>query len=78
MRFSLFFEMQISNPTPETERQLFHDCAAQAVLADEVGFDGVLSADHVPSTTGPGRAGEAYTVGYIQALIERANDEVFS
>ncbi len=43
----------------------------------EVGFDGVLSADHVPSTTGPGRAGEAYTVGYIQALIERANEEVF-
>jgi len=43
----------------------------------EVGFDGVLSADHVPSTTGQGRAGEAYTIGYIQALIERANEEVF-
>jgi mannonate dehydratase len=43
----------------------------------EVGFDGVLSADHVPSTTGVPRAGEAYTVGYIQALIERANEEVF-
>jgi len=43
----------------------------------EVGFDGVLSADHVPSTSGAPRAGEAYTVGYIQALIERANEEVF-
>ena len=43
----------------------------------EVGFDGVLSADHVPSTTGSPRAGEAYTVGYIQALIERANEEVY-
>ncbi|MBI3856391.1 MAG: mannonate dehydratase [Planctomycetes bacterium] len=43
----------------------------------EVNFDGVLSADHVPSTTGIARAGETYTVGYIQALIERANEEVF-
>jgi mannonate dehydratase len=43
----------------------------------ETGFDGVLSADHVPSTAGPGRAGEAYTTGYIQALIERANEEVY-
>jgi mannonate dehydratase len=42
----------------------------------EVGFDGVLSADHVPSTSVP-RAGEAYTVGYLQALIERANEEVY-
>ncbi len=43
----------------------------------EVGFDGVLSADHVPSTSGGPRVGEAYTVGYIQALIERANEEVY-
>jgi mannonate dehydratase len=43
----------------------------------EVNFDGVLSADHVPSTTGIPRAGETYTIGYIQALIERANEEVF-
>jgi alkanesulfonate monooxygenase SsuD/methylene tetrahydromethanopterin reductase-like flavin-dependent oxidoreductase (luciferase family) len=46
MRFSLFFEMQISNPTPEAERQLFHDCVAQAVLADEVGFDGIWAVEH--------------------------------
>ena len=43
----------------------------------EVGFDGVLSADHVPVTAGGARAGDAYTVGYIQALLERANEEVF-
>jgi alkanesulfonate monooxygenase SsuD/methylene tetrahydromethanopterin reductase-like flavin-dependent oxidoreductase (luciferase family) len=46
MRFSLFFEMQISNPTPEKERQTFHDCVAQAVLADEVGFDGIWAVEH--------------------------------
>lgn len=46
MRFSLFFEMQISNPNRETEIQLFHDCVAQAVLADEVGFDGIWAVEH--------------------------------
>jgi mannonate dehydratase len=43
----------------------------------EVNVDGVLSADHVPSPLGIPRAGEAYTVGYIQALIDRANEKVF-
>lgn len=46
MRFSLFFEMQIADPTPQTEAQLFHDCVEQAVLADEVGFDGVWAVEH--------------------------------
>jgi alkanesulfonate monooxygenase SsuD/methylene tetrahydromethanopterin reductase-like flavin-dependent oxidoreductase (luciferase family) len=46
MRFSLFFEMQISQPTRATEAQLFHDCVAQAVLADQVGFDGIWAVEH--------------------------------
>ncbi len=46
MRFSLFYEMQIDNPTPERERQLFMDCLEQAVLADEVGFDGIWAVEH--------------------------------
>ncbi|MCB9675782.1 MAG: LLM class flavin-dependent oxidoreductase [Alphaproteobacteria bacterium] len=46
MRFSLFYEMQISGPTPQTERQLFHDCVAQVVLADALGFDGVWAVEH--------------------------------
>jgi alkanesulfonate monooxygenase SsuD/methylene tetrahydromethanopterin reductase-like flavin-dependent oxidoreductase (luciferase family) len=46
MRFSLFFEMQISNPTAKTEQQLFHDCVDQAVLADQVGFDGIWAVEH--------------------------------
>ncbi len=46
MRFSLFFEMQMSDPTPEKERQTFHDCVAQAVLADQVGFDGIWAVEH--------------------------------
>jgi alkanesulfonate monooxygenase SsuD/methylene tetrahydromethanopterin reductase-like flavin-dependent oxidoreductase (luciferase family) len=46
MRFSLFFEMQISEPTRATEAQLFRDCVSQAVLADEVGFDGIWAVEH--------------------------------
>ena len=46
MRFSMFFEMQISEPTPESEHQLFHDCVEQAVLAEKMGFDGVWAVEH--------------------------------
>jgi alkanesulfonate monooxygenase SsuD/methylene tetrahydromethanopterin reductase-like flavin-dependent oxidoreductase (luciferase family) len=46
MRFSLFYEMQISNPTAQTEQQLFHDSVEQAVLADAVGFDGIWAVEH--------------------------------
>ncbi len=46
MRFSLFYEMQISNPNSKSEQQLFHDCLEQCVLADEVGFDGIWAVEH--------------------------------
>jgi alkanesulfonate monooxygenase SsuD/methylene tetrahydromethanopterin reductase-like flavin-dependent oxidoreductase (luciferase family) len=46
MRFSLFYEMQISNPTRASEQQLFHDCVKEVELADEVGFDGVWAVEH--------------------------------
>jgi alkanesulfonate monooxygenase SsuD/methylene tetrahydromethanopterin reductase-like flavin-dependent oxidoreductase (luciferase family) len=46
MKFALFFEMQISEPTRQAERQLFHDCVEQAVLADKVGFDGIWEVEH--------------------------------
>ncbi len=41
----------------------------------EVGFDGAVIADHVPALLGGPRAGTAYSVAYMRALIERANDE---
>jgi alkanesulfonate monooxygenase SsuD/methylene tetrahydromethanopterin reductase-like flavin-dependent oxidoreductase (luciferase family) len=46
MKFSLFFEMQISDPTPQSEARLFHDCVAQAVLADELGYHAVWAVEH--------------------------------
>ncbi len=41
----------------------------------EVNFDGIVIADHIPGMVGGGRAGTAYSVAYMRALIERANAE---
>jgi alkanesulfonate monooxygenase SsuD/methylene tetrahydromethanopterin reductase-like flavin-dependent oxidoreductase (luciferase family) len=46
MKFSLFFEMQIADPTRQSERQLFHDCVAQAKVADELGYHCVWAVEH--------------------------------
>ena len=42
----------------------------------EVGFKGVLIADHVPSMTDDPRVGTAYSIAYIKALLSRAEEEV--
>jgi alkanesulfonate monooxygenase SsuD/methylene tetrahydromethanopterin reductase-like flavin-dependent oxidoreductase (luciferase family) len=46
MQFSIFFEMQIADPTPAKEARLFHDCVDQARLADELGYDCVWEVEH--------------------------------
>jgi alkanesulfonate monooxygenase SsuD/methylene tetrahydromethanopterin reductase-like flavin-dependent oxidoreductase (luciferase family) len=46
MKFSIFFEMQLSHPTPESEARIFHECAEQAVLADELGYHAVWEVEH--------------------------------
>src|SRR3954469_1466075 len=40
------FEVQLTDPTVEREHQLLHDCVAQAVLAEEVGFDRIWAPEH--------------------------------
>jgi mannonate dehydratase len=42
----------------------------------KVNFDGVLIGDHFPRMVGSGPLGQVYTIGYLQALIERANEEM--
>jgi len=44
----------------------------------EVNFDGAVIADHVPGMVGGGRAATAFAIGYMKALLERANAEVKS
>jgi len=40
----------------------------------EVGFEGILIADHVPEMVGGRPAGWAYSIGYIKALYDMARD----
>ena len=41
-----------------------------------VGFNGVFIADHIPKMAGGPRVATAYTVGYMQALLRRATEEL--
>lgn len=44
----------------------------------EVNFDGAVIADHVPGMVGGPRAATAFSIGYMKALVERANSEARS
>jgi alkanesulfonate monooxygenase SsuD/methylene tetrahydromethanopterin reductase-like flavin-dependent oxidoreductase (luciferase family) len=46
MKFSLFYEMQMSNPTRDKEAECFRDCLAQAELADQAGYDCIWAVEH--------------------------------
>ncbi len=46
MKFSLFYEMQMSEPTREAEARLFRECVEQAVLADELGYHAIWAVEH--------------------------------
>ncbi len=46
MKFSMIFEAQMVDPSPESERQVFQDCVEQAVLGEKVGFDGIWAVEH--------------------------------
>ena len=46
MKFSMIFEAQLVDPTPERERQVLHDCVEQAVYAEEMGFDRIWAVEH--------------------------------
>jgi mannonate dehydratase len=41
----------------------------------QVDFDGVVIPDHIPSMANDRRVGTAYTIGYMKAMLERANAE---
>ena len=40
-----------------------------------VGFDGAVISDHLPTMVGGRRAAEAWSVGYIRALVQAVNNE---
>jgi alkanesulfonate monooxygenase SsuD/methylene tetrahydromethanopterin reductase-like flavin-dependent oxidoreductase (luciferase family) len=46
VKFSLFFELQIADPTGESEARLFGDCLEQAKLADALGYHCIWEVEH--------------------------------
>lgn len=42
----------------------------------EVDFKGVMIADHIPNMANDYRVGTAYSIAYMKALLQRANEEV--
>jgi mannonate dehydratase len=42
----------------------------------QVNFDGVVIPDHIPLMLNDPRLGTAYTMGYMKALVQRANEEL--
>ncbi|MFI5804792.1 LLM class flavin-dependent oxidoreductase [Streptomyces sp. NPDC051561] len=46
MKFSVIFEAQLADPTPEREHQVIRDSVEQAVLAEEMGFDRIWAVEH--------------------------------
>ncbi|MEU7641482.1 LLM class flavin-dependent oxidoreductase [Streptomyces sp. NPDC039016] len=46
MKFSMIFEAQLADPTPERERQVIRDCVEQAVYAEQMGFDRIWAVEH--------------------------------
>jgi alkanesulfonate monooxygenase SsuD/methylene tetrahydromethanopterin reductase-like flavin-dependent oxidoreductase (luciferase family) len=46
VQFSMIFEAQMADPSPEHERQVLTDCVEQAVYAEEMGFDRVWAVEH--------------------------------
>jgi mannonate dehydratase len=41
----------------------------------EVEFDGAIIPDHIPNLRGGSRAGVAYSIAYMRALVQAANNE---
>jgi alkanesulfonate monooxygenase SsuD/methylene tetrahydromethanopterin reductase-like flavin-dependent oxidoreductase (luciferase family) len=46
VKFSLLYEMQLSDPTRPSEAKLFKDSVEQAVLADQLGYHAVWAVEH--------------------------------
>jgi len=62
----------LSKPTWTTATWI---CGRIMKTLREVDFRGILIADHVPEMIGGRKVGWAYSIGYIKALLNRANAE---
>lgn len=77
--FKIHFR-NVTAPMPEGFVETFMDAGYfdmhQIVRAlREVEFDGAIMSDHLPQMVGGHRAAEAYSIGYMKALVQAVNNE---
>ena len=70
----------VTNPMPEpwTETLMddgYMDMHVVMQTLREVGYDGAIIPDHIPSLLGGPRAGTAYSIAYMRALVQAVNNE---
>ena len=71
MKFSMIFEAQLTNPTPERERQVIRDCVEQAVFAEEMGFDRIWAVEHHALTRYAHMSASEIFLTWVAARTER-------
>ncbi|WP_370411904.1 LLM class flavin-dependent oxidoreductase [Streptomyces fradiae] len=71
MKFSMIFEAQLVDPTPDREHQLIHDCVEQAVLAEEMGFDRIWAVEHHSLTQYAHMSASEIFLTWVAARTER-------
>ena len=50
MKFSIIYEAQLADPSPESEVRCFNEIVEQAVLAEKMGFDTIWAVEHTALT----------------------------
>jgi len=70
----------VSNPMPEPWVETLIDNGYQDMhqvmqVLREVKFDGCIIPDHIPAMLGGHRVGVAYSIAYMRALVQAANNE---
>ena len=77
--FKIHFR-NVSNPMPEPWSETLMDDGYQDMHAvmcalREVEFDGAIIPDHIPNLVGGSQAGLAYSIAYMRALVQAANNQ---
>ena len=77
--FKIHFR-NVSNPMPEPWTETLMDDGYQDMhrvmqALRAVNFDGAIIPDHIPELLGGSRAGVAYSIAYMRALVQAANNE---
>ena len=77
--FKIHFR-NVSNPMPEPWTETLMDDGYQDMhvvmkALRKVGYDGAVIPDHIPNIIGGSKAGIAYSLAYMKALIQAVNNE---